>query len=74
MAADGPEVEGLGADVPLGLHVVPRREELLLVDELWLDELDERQNCLEVHLLLAQSLRLVTNLDVEISRVEATLR
>lgn len=63
MAADVAAIQGSRPHVELIVHVIPSRDELLLIDELWLDELCEGDGGLEIHLFLLVGL--VGELDAE---------
>ena len=72
MAADVAAVHGPRAHVQLIIHVIPSSDELLFVDELWLDELCEGDGGLEIYLLLPVCL--VGELDAEAASLQATAR
>lgn len=72
MAADVAAVHGPRPHVELIIHMVPGSDELLLIYELWLDELGEGDGGLEVYLFLLVAL--VGNLDAETASLQATAR
>lgn len=72
MAADVAAVHGPRPHVELIIHMVPGSDELLLIYELWLDELGEGDGGLEVYLLLLVAL--VGDLDAETASLEAAAR
>lgn len=72
MAADVAAVHGSRTHVELIIHMIPSSDELLLVDELWLDELCKGNGGLEVYLFLLVCF--VGELDAEATSLEATAR
>ena len=72
MAADVAAVQGPRTHVELVVHVVPGSDELLLINELWLDELSEGDGSLEVNLFLLVSL--VGELYAEAASLQTTAR
>lgn len=72
MAANVAAVHGSRSHIELVIHMVPSCDELLFVDELWLDELSKGNGGLEVYLLLLVCF--VGELDAKIAGLEAAPR